>query len=97
MGTDAWRWLKKKKKKKELSHKKGARSATRSHFTIQKRASVKSHTVKPKFHKNVPMSIHDLLEWCRYLDIPIKDVLLRDQTVPHNHKPALVIYNLEPA
>lgn len=84
-------------KKKELSHKNWVRSATRSQFTIQKRASVKSHTVKPKFHKNIPMSYHDLLEGCRYLNIPIKYVLWRDLTVPHNHKQALFIYNLEPA
>ena len=43
------------------------------------------------------MSNHDLLEWCRYLKIPIKDVLSRDQTVPHNHRQALFIYNLEPS
>ena len=42
------------------------------------------------------MSNHDLLEWCKYLNIPIKDVLLRDQTDPHNHRQALFIYNLEP-
>ena len=58
---------------------------------------VKNHTVKPKFHKNIPMSNHDVLEWCRYFNIPIKDVLSRDQTVPHNHKQALVIYNLQPS
>ena len=43
------------------------------------------------------MSNHDLLEWCRYLNIPIKDMLSRHQTVPHNHKHALFIYNLEPS
>ena len=43
------------------------------------------------------MSNFDLLEWCRYLNIPIKNVLSRDQTVPHNHKLALFIYNLEPS
>ena len=43
------------------------------------------------------MSNFDLLEWCRYLKIPIKSVLSRDQTVQHNHKLALFIYNLEPS
>ena len=43
------------------------------------------------------MSNFDLLDWCRYLKIPIKSVLSRDQTVPHNHKLALFIYNLEPS
>ena len=43
------------------------------------------------------MSNYDLIDWCKYLNIPINDVLSRDETVPHNHKQALFIYNLEPA
>ena len=43
------------------------------------------------------MSNFDLLEWCKYLEIPIKNVLSRDETVPHNHKLSLFIYNLEPS
>ena len=43
------------------------------------------------------MSNFDLLEWCKYLKIPINSVLSRDQKVPHNHKQALFIYNLEPS
>ena len=43
------------------------------------------------------MSNFDLLEWCQYLKIPIKNVLSRDGNVPHNHKLALFIYNLEPS
>ena len=31
------------------------------------------------------------------MNIPIKDVLSRDETVPHNHMQALFIYNLEPS
>ena len=38
-----------------------------------------------------------MIQWCKYLHIPIKDVLSRDETVPHNHQKALFIYNLEPA
>ena len=49
------------------------------------------------FKRTVPMSNFDLLEWCRYLKIPINNVLSRDQTVPHKHKLALFIYNLEPS
>ena len=49
------------------------------------------------FKKTIPMSNFDLLEWCRYLNIPIKNVLSRDQKVPHDHKQTLFIYNLEPA
>ena len=53
--------------------------------------------LRPRFKKTIPMSNFDLLEWCRYLKIPIKSVLSRDQTAPHNHKLALFIYNLEPS
>ena len=44
---------------------KGPRPVTRSQFVVQKHSSSWSYTVKPKFHKNISMSIHDLLEWCR--------------------------------
>ena len=43
------------------------------------------------------MSNFDLLKWCKYLEIPINNVLSRDVTVPHNHKLAIFIYNLEPS
>ena len=43
------------------------------------------------------MSNRHLLEWCRHLNIPIKDILPRDQTIPHNHRQALFIHNLEPS
>ena len=43
------------------------------------------------------MSNYDLIDWCKYLNIPINDVLSRDETVPHNHQQALFIYNLEPS
>ena len=43
------------------------------------------------------MSNFDLLEWCKYSKIPINNVLSRDVTVPHNHKLAIFIYNLEPS
>ena len=82
-------------KEKNSVIKKGARSATRSQFTVQKRTYLRHHTVKPKFHKNIPVSNHDLFEWSRYLNIPIKDVLSRDQTIPHNHRQASFVYNLE--
>ena len=52
---------------------------------------------KPKFYKNKPMSNFDLIKWCRYLKIPINNVLSRDERVPHNHSQALFIYNLEPS
>ena len=52
---------------------------------------------KPKFHKTIPMSNFDLLEWAQFLKIPLKNVLSRDGKVPHNHQLGLFIYNLEPA
>ena len=66
-------------------------------FTIKKYPTVKHSVVKPKFHKNIPLSNFDLIDWCKYLNIPIKDVLSRDEIVPHNHRQALFIYNLEPS
>jgi len=58
---------------------------------------IKKPANKPKFHKDIPMSNFDRFEWCKYLKIPINNVLSRDRTVPHNHKQALFIYNLEPS
>ena len=66
-------------KKKKNSN--GAGSAIRQKFTIQKHTSVKPHAVKPKFQKNIPTSNHDLTKWCKYLNIPIKDVLSRDHDI----------------
>ena len=43
------------------------------------------------------MSNYDLLQWCEYLNIPIKDVLSRDENTKHNYMQALFIYNLEPS
>ena len=74
------------------------RSTTREKQSIQGNTTGWRYTVNPPvFKKTVPMSNFDLLEWCQYLNIPIKNVLSRDQTVPHNHKLGLFIYNLEPS
>ena len=43
------------------------------------------------------MSNFDLIKWCEYLNIPINNVLSRDESSPHNHMQALFIYNLEPS
>ena len=43
------------------------------------------------------MSNFYLLEWAQYLKIPLKNVLSRNEKVPHNHQLGLSIYNLEPA
>ena len=43
------------------------------------------------------MSNFDLIKWCEYLNIPINNVLSRDESSPHNHLQALFIYNLEPS
>ena len=82
---------------KKKTKKKGRGSSTRGKFTLQKRPTVKHSVVKPKFHKNVPLSNYDLIKWCKYLNIPINDVLSRDENVPHHHRQALFIYNLEPS
>ena len=95
-----WEQVRKGGGKKKSSHKnKKVRSRTiaRQKQSIQKRPSLKHSTVKPKFHKNIPISNYDLLKWCEYLNIPIKDVLSRDENTPHNHMQALFIYNLEPS
>ena len=83
--------------KKKKSSEKGQRSPPWQKFTLQKRPTVKHSVVKPRFHKNIPLSNYDLIDWCKYLNIPIKDVLSRDKTVPYNHQQALFIYNLEPS
>ena len=75
----------------------GRRNIARQKQSIQKRPSLKHSIVKPKFHKNIPMSNYDLLKWCQYLNIPINNVLSRDESSPHNHMQALFIYNLEPS
>lgn len=74
--------------------KKRSRSDFGSQQPIKKHSSTRSNILK--FHKNIPMSNHDLLEWCKYLKIPINNVLSRDQKESHNHKQAF-IYNLEPS
>ena len=99
LGTKKTKKTKKKAPKKKSSEKEGnrGRSTFGTKFTVQKRPSVKHSVVKPRFHKNIPLSNYDLIDWCKYLNIPIKDVLSRDETVPHNHRQALFIYNLEPS
>ena len=84
-------------KKKKKSKKVGRRNIARQKQSIQKHPSLKHSIVKPKFHKNIPMSNYDLLKWCKYLNIPINNVLSREESSPHNHKQALFIYNLEPS
>ena len=84
-------------KKKKIFKEKGNRVTIREKQSIQQHPNPRSIAVKPKFYKNIPMSNHDLIKWCKYLNIPINDVLSRDEKVPHNHKQALFIYNLEPA
>ena len=89
----SWEGRGKKKKRPERIG-----SLTRKKQSIQKHSSRRSNSVKkPKFHGDIPMSNFDLLEWCKYLKIPINNVLSRDTKAPHNHKLAIFIYNLEPS
>ena len=83
-----------KKKKIKKTEKIRSRTIAGQKQSIQKRPSLKHSIVKPKFHKNIPMSNYDLLKWCKYLNIPINNVLSRDESSPHNHMQALFIYNL---
>ena len=84
-------------KKSQPKNEKRKRSTVRTKQHIQSNSPYRGNTVKPKFYEDIPMSNHDLIKWCRYLNIPINDVLSRDQKVPHNNKQALFIYNLEPS
>ena len=61
----------KKKAPKKKSSEKGQRSTSRKKFTIQKYPTVEHSVVKPKFYKNIPLSNYDLIDWCKYLNIPI--------------------------
>ena len=83
----------KKKKKKKI----GRWTVAGKKQPVQKRTSLKHSIVKPKFNKHIPMSNFDLIKWCEYLNIPINNVLSRDESSPHNHMQALFIYNLEPS
>ena len=83
-------------KKKETKEKR-KRFTIRTKQPIQFNSTRRSNIVKPKFYEDIPMSNHDLIKWCRYLNIPINNVLSRDQKVQHNHNQALFIYNLEPS
>ena len=86
-----------KKKNKKKTEKIRSRTIAGKKQSIQKRTSLKHSIVKPKFHKKIPMSNYDLLDWCKYLNIPINNVLSREESSPHNHMQALFIYNLEPS
>ena len=83
--------------KKKANQKKGKRSTIRTKQPVQFNPTRRGNIVKSKFEKDIPMSNHDLIGWCKYLNIPINDVLSRDERVPHNHSQALFIYNLEPS
>ena len=92
-----WEQARKGGGKKKKSKKVRSRTIARKKQSIQKRPSLKHSIVKPKFNKHIPMSNFDLLDWCKYLNIPINNVLSREESSPHNHKQALFIYNLEPS
>ena len=88
-----WEKMGEGKKKKKI----GGGVAPWKKQSVQWDSIIGNHTLK--FHKRIPMSNFDLIEWCQHLGIPIDKggVLSRDQTVPHNHKMAFFIYNLEPS
>ena len=63
IGTWEGSGKKKKKKKKEPN---GRWSVTRKEQSIQKHSFGGSNIIKPKFHRDIPMSNFDLLDWCKY-------------------------------
>jgi len=84
--------------KKRPAGSSGSGFNSRQTQSLQQNSNHWRHPIKkPKFHEDIPMSNFHLLEWCKYLKIPINNVLSRDRTVPHNHKQAIFIYNLEPS
>ena len=92
-----WEQARKGGGKKKKSKKIGRWTVAGKKQPVQKRPSLKHSIVKPKFNKHIPMSNFDLIKWCEYLNIPINNVLSRDESSPHNHLQALFIYNLEPS
>ena len=81
MGSE-WKHCRYGNEKKNKAKKEWKRLIARQKFTIQKRPSLKHSIVKPKFHKNIPISNYDVLKWCKYLNIPINNVLSRDESLP---------------
>ena len=58
------------KKNATQKKEKRKRSTIRTKQPIQSNSAYRGNTVKPKFHEDIPMSNHDLIKWCRYLNIP---------------------------
>ena len=65
---------------------------------IRKKQSFKRRTTIKhpvlRFYKNIPLSNHDLIKWYKYLNIPIKNVLSRNETVHHNYINCLFIIHI---
>lgn len=77
--------------KKKISKEKGKGLVFGKNSQLKKPTPSKHTIVQPKLHKTIPISNHDLLDWCKYLEIPIKNVLSRDQIVPRNYNQVLFI------
>ena len=69
-------WSKLELLKKEPKESK--RSPVRTQQPNQVHPTSWSYSVRPKFHKNISLSNWDLLEWSKYLKIPIRDISPRD-------------------
>ena len=50
------------KKKTTKKKEKGERSTVRKKQSIQKHSSSKYFTLKPKFHRDIPLTNHDLIK-----------------------------------
>jgi len=87
---------KKKEGKNQRSRSKRSGSRVVKVPTRTKKRTLSSKKGLMKFNKDIPLGNFDLLDWCKYLKIPIKDVSSCDRTEPHNHRLAIFIYNLAP-
>ena len=46
--------------------------------------------VKNMKFRDVPLSNIDLINWCKYLDIPMKGIFSRNEFKPFNHSPCII-------
>ena len=66
---------------KKISEEKRKRASIRQKQPVQWNPITRRNIVRPKFYKNKPLSNHDLIKWCKYLRIPRRHVLSRDEKV----------------
>ena len=40
--------------------------------------------------RDIPLSNFDLIDWCKYLKIPIKGIFSRNESKPYDHSPCII-------